>query len=234
MFTLLGFAFDWFIICSIAAELVGCGIGCALLRSSGQYEDASNNDSVGIGTLVAFAICTVIALCVLGFGGYFSIGQAARWVYNNPSVVGIGAGLYLVVGMIASGIWLAGWMRRRVARFKDSRRSWLIKNGERGATAETAVPSQLKEAWQEFLKKEYTIAALGSLPPFSEYRAYLGRRIAWWSLYTINWIICDFLTDVWNKMAQLMADFAGLFKKAYEDIARSYLTELSEDAPARG
>ena len=130
MFTLLGFAFDWFVISSLVIELFGCGIGCALLRSSGQYEDSSNNDSVGIGTLVAFTICTVIALCVLGFGGYISIGQAAHWVYSNPYVVGIGAGAYLVVGMIASGIWLAGWMRRRVARFKDARMDWLVKNGE--------------------------------------------------------------------------------------------------------
>ena len=119
MFTLLGFAFDWFVISSLVIELFGCGIGCALLRSSGQYEDSSNNDSVGIGTLVAFTICTVIALCVLGFGGYISIGQTAHWIYSNPYVVGIGVGAYLVVGMIASGIWLAGWMRRRVARFKE-------------------------------------------------------------------------------------------------------------------
>ena len=95
MFTLLGFAFDWFVISSLVIELFGCGIGCTLLRSSGQYEDSSNNDSVGIGTLVAFTICTVIALCVLGFGGYISIGPAAHWVYSNPYAVGIGAGASL-------------------------------------------------------------------------------------------------------------------------------------------
>ena len=193
MFTLLGFAFDWFIISSLAVELLGCGIGCALLRSSGHYEDSAHNDSVGIGTLVAFMICSVIALCILGFGGYFSIGHVARWVYSNPYAVGIGVGAYLVVGMISSAIWLAGWMRERVARFKSTRRFWLTQNGEPRATLETAVPAQLKEGWQAYLKKEYSIAALGTLPPFADYRAYLGRRIAWWSLYTINWIICDFL-----------------------------------------
>ena len=135
--------------------------------------------------------------------------------------------------MIASAIWLAGWMRRAGGPLQEH--ASILAHPERRGLARLSrppSPRQLKEAWQAYLKKEYTIAALGSLPPFSDYRAYLGRRIAWWSLYLINWIICDFLFDVWNKLAQLMADFAGLFRKAYEDLARSFLKEISGDAPA--
>jgi hypothetical protein len=228
MFTLSGFAFDWVIIWSLIFETIGCGIGCVILRSSGDYND--HNDGCGIATGVVYLLFSMIALGILGYWGYLPE-HPLPWIWNERYGLLIYAGVYILTGFIASGIWFERWMRGRVTCFKFERQCFLRNKGLQSAGPETAVPSQYKDDWQALLRSQVRIAALGSLPPFATYRADLGRRIAWWPLYLTNWVICDLLTDLLGKFGQLMAWFAGLFRKLYEDLARRFLSEIAADAP---
>lgn len=224
MFTIAGFMFDAVILWSLGFEVIGCVVGCIILRSSGDFD--GHNDGCDIGTGVAFSIFSLIALCNLGYWGY----SPFRWASENIYGLGILAGVYVLVGFVASGIWFGSWMRLRVRTFTMRRQDWLSMQ-KRPATTETPIPDDLKAAWQRYLKDSPSTTELATLPPFSMYRAYLGRRIAWWPLYLVNWIVCDLLSDLFNALGRLMGRLAGLVRKLYEDVARRYLSEISADAP---
>ncbi len=223
---------DWAIIFGLFFETLGCGIGCCMLRGVDD-PDENRNSSTGVGTLVVIIIFTIICLAILGFWNHFSLGKAIYWAENNWLTIAGYSAAYIVFGVAASVKWLGSWMRSRVKKFKNFRRLFLIGAGCDDANVEMSIPKDLTSQWVRHLTSHPTDKALGELPPFAKYRAYLGRRIAWWPLYLINWVLCDFLFDVLGKLGELAAAFASLFRKFYEQFAASYLRELEPYVPEK-